>query len=341
MLRAAAALAVGAVLWPAGAAWAGVCGAVIDDGDALAASSRLDGAVAALARTGVAASVVVDKGELPASSPYCSGSTELAGSVVVELIPHPWDVRVVTDGSVTAELGQRAQEEINGRLSTADPDVASAVAHGLELVWQAHDRRHMPRLPAVEEAGLAVEAREAVDVPGPWLSGVMSRILAVLALAAGAIAAAGVFVRMVKGHQAVQALRRTAQTARTDLAERYVDLDNLVATIVTEIEQGAVLLHGNAVTQVREVTARREAAAQAAAALAGAALLSTCTPLDRATRAECEEVVDRCGDALAGLEDAVRLLGQSLESAPAPVAGDHAAALSGSRSSLPAADRAS
>lgn len=336
---AAAALVIVA-LWPAVPAWAAACAPIVDPGNVLAASSRLDGAVAALERVGIAASVVVHEGELPASSPQCADSTELAGSVVVQLTPDPWRVRGTAGGSLPQELGERARDAISGRLSISESDAASAVAHGLELVWQVQDGRDIRRLPELEEARVEVQARQAVGVPGPWLSLVVSRILVVLMLVGGAVAAIAIIVRGVRRHQALQALRCAAQAARTDLAERYVDLDSLVATIVMEIEKGAVLLHDVAAAQVREVAAGHSAAVEAAGARAGAALLSTSEPLGHASRAECEEVVNRCGEALVGLEDAVRLLAQSLGSTHPSLPGDPRRTVA-RMYSWPAADRAS
>lgn len=297
------------------AAVAATCTSAIQDpAGVLAASSRLDGAVAALERLDIGVRVSVDHDAVvPPAQPGCPApSAEHAGMVFVDLQGQPPEAHVGGEGSVSPALAQRAQRVMRSRLGIDAPDTASAVAQGLELVWQAQDRRESQPVEQYAEAA----PRPVRSLPPAGLVHVLNRVFAgvvvVGGMAAGVVAAAVAGARVRARRRALSRLRYAALAVRRDLAERYVDLDTRVATIVTNIDHAAGSAKGMATTTaLAEIAGRRKAAVEAAAVQAGAALLSTSRTLTRVSAAEAKEVAARCGAALDALEEAVALLSQS------------------------------
>lgn len=298
--------------WSSDAGAAGCASAIEDPAGVLAASSRLTGAVAALERLDVGVTIVVGvDAQHPGLAASCSGSAGTrAGTVMVDLHGQPLSASVRSGGSVSQQLAQRAQREMLTRLRATPADAPSAVAHGLELVWQEQDQRgDEASAPRDEVADLAPEAVRTLP-SAATVRLVNQMMLAVAAgVAAGTACLAG--ARLVARRRLLRSLRSRAQVCRSDLAERYVDLDTRVATIVTTIGHCTAHMDATEATRALQVAAERRAAVEAAALQAGAELLATPADLQQAPKAQAADVADRCAGALAQLEEAILLLSRS------------------------------
>jgi hypothetical protein len=286
------------------AAAAGSCPSVVDPGAVLDPSSRLDGAIAALGRLDV--TVLVTAGE-----PGIRQATPCANPGRPDLFVHYDPATEATSLSTELRLGpglrHRVEDTMRRGLRSTDP--ASAIAQGLELLWQSLERTSSPDgssrpgggAVAAVPALLAQDSRPATTLdPFSRLLGAARRLVAVIVAAGGTVTAFALAGVVARRRQARRAARQDARAARQLLAESYFDLDARMAEVAVVVDAhhcDGPSNHGDAAAAA---VSARVAAVQRVAIDVELILL----------RPEPELTAAACNDARLQLESALSQLGQ-------------------------------
>jgi hypothetical protein len=134
-------------------------------------------------------------------------------------------------------LRDQVDDTMRSGLQATDP--ASAIAQGLEQMWQSLERSaaqdNTPpsagEVAAVPDPLRQHERRAATRDPVSGLLGAARRLVAVTAAISASVAACALAGMLVRRRQERHAERRHAQAARQLLAESYFDLDARMAEV--------------------------------------------------------------------------------------------------------------
>lgn len=315
----AAGAAVAAALMIAVPAMAQPSCAVVDAPAWVLASSRLNGAVAALQRHDVDVRIVDERVTADTAAAPCTGSETL---VSVGVSPDD-TVTVKATGRVPRESVRRAERIMQARLASATPDVASGIAAGLEHIWQSQERRDQWDLPQAAEARPEEgNGRDSVlHVPSEPLAEIVESALrrTIIGLAA---AATVVLTRLLyRRRQTVRADQARLREARASLAERYVDLDLTTVNLGLALDAVAARLGPPAAAHFRADAGDRLTRLQACQERAGKLLLSLAgLPSNQPRGGERARLAQACDDATDALEAALKDVRALLAEAPDTVA---------------------
>jgi hypothetical protein len=295
-LLVASVLSAGVVLATASADGETCQAEMIDDAALLTPSTRLDGALEALRRDGVvvlvrtvATGASANERALDVAARCPDLGSPDGDAVIVVVGARNRDVDVLPIGTTRPQDAQVAHGMIAGRLDRGDTDVTSAVAQGLEALWQA---------PAAPGRPADVDPRPTT---GNHWARARSRRIATAAIGTGTATAPAVLL-LTEGRRRrrrVADARAEAQRCRTALAERYVDFDAAVIRAAAADDASSPKLPRAAATAVA-----------AAGQRATQALLASAESPRRHV-AEAQSLAATCRAAEEALREAVAAIGET------------------------------